>query len=299
MTLGYALEKNMSVSALQPSTILGIKRLAKRFSKEDGVSHSIGLDRASVAAGFSNFKHATRKLASSVGGEKSVPKEIPTFRTYISVLWHDPKKDKKGNLTVIVDLPRPLDDMIAKAKCWHLGSATSFKSSASDRIYGKLTMEYGANPVAEAAYVARQLTFMAATGLRPLEWDHLDCQGPDSLPNIDHVSYWVDQATGIEVCVSEPSGKQYDFEYTEWAERKKHVVCFPTWKGIYKPGFCHMVVVGLEEHANEIKRMVKAIDELPWPLTEYNFKDSANYIVDADFISPEEGRAGRKRAIRP
>lgn len=47
---------------IKPTTISGIKRLAKEISKREGLSHSSGLDRASTAAGFSNYQHALRSF---------------------------------------------------------------------------------------------------------------------------------------------------------------------------------------------------------------------------------------------
>lgn len=48
-----------------PTTIVGIKRLAKTLSRRDGVSHTVALDRAAQAAGFSNFKNASKALERS------------------------------------------------------------------------------------------------------------------------------------------------------------------------------------------------------------------------------------------
>lgn len=48
----------------QPSTIDGIKRFAKRLKVETGLQHARALDAAAQAAGFSNFMHARRTLAS-------------------------------------------------------------------------------------------------------------------------------------------------------------------------------------------------------------------------------------------
>ncbi|MBX9453208.1 MAG: hypothetical protein KL801_15475 [Mesorhizobium sp.] len=47
-----------------PSTIDGIKRFAKRLKVETGLQHARALDAAAQAAGFSNFTHARRTLAS-------------------------------------------------------------------------------------------------------------------------------------------------------------------------------------------------------------------------------------------
>lgn len=50
---------------ITPTTIIGIKRLAKTLSRRDAVSHTVALDLAAQAAGFSNFKHASKALERS------------------------------------------------------------------------------------------------------------------------------------------------------------------------------------------------------------------------------------------
>lgn len=55
-------ENDMSTDAITPTTIAGIKRLAKRLKAEQGCSHSIALDRAAQQAGFHNFAHALKRL---------------------------------------------------------------------------------------------------------------------------------------------------------------------------------------------------------------------------------------------
>ena len=52
----------MSKTDVQPSSIEGIKRLAKAISKRDAISHSEALDTASQVSGFGNFQHARRSL---------------------------------------------------------------------------------------------------------------------------------------------------------------------------------------------------------------------------------------------
>lgn len=46
-----------------PTTVVGIKRLAKAFSRRATVSHTVALDQAARVAGYSNFKHASKALA--------------------------------------------------------------------------------------------------------------------------------------------------------------------------------------------------------------------------------------------
>lgn len=45
-----------------PSTLEGIKRLAKRIKKEKCIQHSDALNEAAKVAGYENFRHAQNKL---------------------------------------------------------------------------------------------------------------------------------------------------------------------------------------------------------------------------------------------
>lgn len=54
----------MSMRPGKPSSIEGIKRLAKQIKTEKGLQHARALDEAAVMAGFQNFTHAKRVMAS-------------------------------------------------------------------------------------------------------------------------------------------------------------------------------------------------------------------------------------------
>lgn len=53
----------MISKAIRPSTLDGIKRLAKSLKRERGIQHARALDEAAQAAGFQNFRHASNALA--------------------------------------------------------------------------------------------------------------------------------------------------------------------------------------------------------------------------------------------
>ena len=48
----------MSSIAVHPSTLEGIKRLAKSLKREQQIPHNKALDAAAVRAGYANFRHA-------------------------------------------------------------------------------------------------------------------------------------------------------------------------------------------------------------------------------------------------
>ncbi|MDH4874416.1 hypothetical protein [Pseudomonas sp. BN515] len=50
---------------IHPTTLVGIKRLAKTIKKAKGILHAQALDEAAKQAGYQNFRHAQRALSSS------------------------------------------------------------------------------------------------------------------------------------------------------------------------------------------------------------------------------------------
>lgn len=52
----------MSNLDVRPSTMEGIKRLAKSIKREKNLTHAKALDQAAQAAGFEDFQHAHKTL---------------------------------------------------------------------------------------------------------------------------------------------------------------------------------------------------------------------------------------------
>lgn len=75
-----------------PTTIVGIKRLAKAISRSDAVSHAVALDRAAQTSGFSNYRHAAKTLNAQI--EARHPDLFTSFvssedrATWMNILSH-------------------------------------------------------------------------------------------------------------------------------------------------------------------------------------------------------------------
>lgn len=50
------------LAALKPTSMDGIKRLAKSLKKHYGILHHVALNRAAVQAGYQNYQHARNQL---------------------------------------------------------------------------------------------------------------------------------------------------------------------------------------------------------------------------------------------
>lgn len=58
----------MLITSIRPSTVDGIKQLAKKIKRELSTTHTEALDVASRQAGYENFVHARRQLSMPQAG---------------------------------------------------------------------------------------------------------------------------------------------------------------------------------------------------------------------------------------
>ena len=52
----------MDIDSIKPTTMVGIKSLAKKIKKAKQIKHSEALNQAAIAAGYLNFEHARTNL---------------------------------------------------------------------------------------------------------------------------------------------------------------------------------------------------------------------------------------------
>lgn len=55
-------ERAKKLASIKPTTITGMKSLAKQLKKHYGYAHHVALDMAAKQAGYENFQHARNKL---------------------------------------------------------------------------------------------------------------------------------------------------------------------------------------------------------------------------------------------
>jgi hypothetical protein len=63
----------MNIENLKPTTMDGIKSLAKKIKKRDGIQHAKALDAAAFQAGYQNFRHAQNQLRNRMKIELNLP----------------------------------------------------------------------------------------------------------------------------------------------------------------------------------------------------------------------------------
>lgn len=69
---------------LRPSSIEGIKRLADRIKRDQAIKHADALERASQAAGYSNYPHARHALTL-----QSTTAPVARHDIHITAYWRD------------------------------------------------------------------------------------------------------------------------------------------------------------------------------------------------------------------
>lgn len=156
----------MSKTDIQPSSIEGIKRLAKAISKRDAISHSEALDTASQVSGFGNFQHARRSL-----GDRSAQASPARNVVYISTFWEDGQTRTSGRETIRVFISKPLDELIKPSQYQYAPKLGRFRRRASDHVVDKYRPDSARAALDIACGAARVLQFMDITGLQPSKAD--------------------------------------------------------------------------------------------------------------------------------
>jgi hypothetical protein len=126
---------------------------------------------------------------------------VSLFPIYISALWHDAVKKQSGTTTIMIKLPRALDEIIPLKRYQYARSLKSFNRAASDRIYSEHWVTHeGFDPARILGKAARELQFMCATGLVPSK----KSGGPGivggEFPEWDHGTSWIDPTSGNDFC---------------------------------------------------------------------------------------------------
>src|SRR3546814_20391256 len=130
----------MNIASIRPSSVDGIKQLAKKIKRKLHIPHTQALDEASRQAGFENFVHAKRQLLGAVA-----PRGFPIF---LSMHWTAPRRRKDeprpdgtwaGREILRVGLSRPLTAIVEQHRVGHGRGPSGLRLEYADH------MEYGPN----------------------------------------------------------------------------------------------------------------------------------------------------------
>lgn len=215
----------MATSTVAPSTIDGIKRLAKQIKRAQNIPHHQALNLAANQAGFENLRHAHRQL---------VPEAPLLHPVYLTAYWRE--NGVGGRETIKVLLPVQLTDLIRPHQVRHARNLGYFKLEAPDHLERVTDASNQVHAKDELAGAARTLHFMAATGLSPVttQKEMKPMRIFDDLPGRDHSSEWISRENGEWVYLNEPYSHKHG-KGEPWATQQGFEVITSAWKGLYFP----------------------------------------------------------------
>jgi Domain of unknown function (DUF5623) len=286
----------MSSEAIRPSTLDGIKRLAKAIKGERGIQHLSALEDAARSAGFQNFKHARNVLTK--GPERTHTR--PGHRLFLTVYWRDKDSDSRGRETLTVWLGTLWSELITPAQMDHHRALTHFQQEGPDHLARRDTLQSQSQARRAICAAARTLQFMDTTKLRPSK-SHSRAfpagQSSNAVPGRDHYSIWYDRESKRYLFADEPyelavAGRAA--ERTAWSVRHGFDIAKPSWPGMYNPdGGTRLYLIADAAKGISLAPIVAALNRLPVPVVEADW-DGESAPFTPMFVSP--GTIARNQA---
>lgn len=279
----------MVTLATPPSTIDGIKRLAKAIKRESGIAHHAALEEAARKAGFQNFLHATRAITR--GSDQS-------YTAYVTVYWNDLRSEapSSGRYTVEVQLTRPLSELLADGPKVGGAYLRNFRLEAPDHIEMKTDASSQVSAMQYLDQASFALLFINSTGLvRVFRKENIEVMnGLERIPFADHMTGWEDPQSGDWLLLDEPYISPKPGFRKEWLrENGLHQVA-PQWQGVYYPGNAVPYLISPSQALlSRIQAQVESIPDGSFPM---GIPQAMEY--DSRFISPAHAASGKPRRPR-
>lgn len=278
----------MSSETIQPSSMDGIKRLAKSLKAQRGIKHIRALDNAAQSAGFQNFRHASNILRTGVKLER--PRR--GHRVFITVYWKDREVGGDGRETLTIWLSVPWGDLITPAQLQNHRALVHFRAEGPDHLAWPVLVQSQSHARRMACAAARTVHFMDATKLRPSKSHSRAFPGgrsTNAVPGRDHYSIWYDRETKRYLFADEPYESAADNKAAErsaWAQRHGFVIVKPAWPGMYNPdGGSRLYLIADEQKGIPLGHIVGALDALPAPIVEETWNGESTPTLPI-FVSP-------------
>ncbi|WP_294254850.1 DUF5623 domain-containing protein [uncultured Comamonas sp.] len=278
----------MSSEAIRPSTLDGIKRLAKLLKTERGIKYLPALDEAAQLAGFQNFRHARNVL-------RATPKSgrpRPGHRIFLTAYWKSREDGTSGRETLTIELSAQWGDLITPLQLQNHRALVHFRSEGPDHLALEPLLGTQSEARRAVCAAARALHFMDATKLRPSKSHSRAYPGgrsSNAIPGRDHYSIWYDRETKRYLFVDEPYEKAVDGKVQEreaWAKRHGFAIIKPKWAGMYAPDIgSRLYLVADEKKGIPLGPIAAALDKLPVPIIEDSWEGESASMMPF-FVSP-------------
>lgn len=278
----------MSSEAIRPSTMDGIKRLAKSLKVERSIQHTQALDDASQAAGFHNFRHAGNVLRAAPKTERS----RPSHRVYLTSYWKHGGGGETGRETLSIWLSALWGDLITPPQLQKHLALADFRAEGPDHLAREHLQSSQSAARRAICAAARVLHFMDATKLRPSKSHSRAFPGgrsSNAVPGRDHYSIWYDPQTKRYLFADEPYEKAVEDKEQEretWAKKHGFVIVKPEWAGMYAPEVgSRLYLIADETKGIPLEPIAAALDSLPSPIVEAAW-DGESAPMKPFFVSP-------------
>lgn len=281
---------------IQPSTIGGIKRLAKQIKKAKGVSYYKALDIAARNASFESFAHARNQLKNSNAFKSN-------RRLFFTNYWYERKniEYKAGREVLEIELSKPLLEIASKSELKNSSGLSWFRLASQDHLVDdhlNYSQEEARGKICKAV---RELRFMEATGLKPsrdYEAAYPNRDSSNKLPKADHSTYWYDPDAEQFILVDEPYlGPVVEGERAEWAKKHNWHLLASKWPGMYYPDYSNMFVSTDASTGYDFKGLMAKIDSIPYPITKKNWTGISSKGHETFFSPLSVTRQDKKRAV--
>lgn len=278
----------MSSEDIRPSTLDGIKRLAKAIKVERGVRHLQALDAAAQAAGYQNFRHAGNVLS---GRPPTAPRR-PRHRVYLTAYWKDKESGGSGRETLSLELPYPWGELINPGQLENHRALVHFRAEGPDHLAREHLQRTQSEARRAVCAAARALQFMGATRLRPSKSHSRAFPGgrsSNAIPGHDHYSVWYERDSKRYLFVDEPyeeAAREKLAERQAWADRHGFTVIKSTWPGMYAPDVgSRLYLVADTAKGVALTPIAAALELLPPPIVEEAWRGESAAMLPF-FVSP-------------
>lgn len=283
----------MATEQTRPTTLAGVKRLAKFIKQSRGIPLHVALDEAAQKAGFQNLRHAQSTLGVSA---------CNLHRAFLTFYWVERENWprgldgpvlRSGRTTFEFFLPVPLEALLPGRSLERTPYVNDFRLEAPDHLEhrGDWYSEYDGVKMAQQA--ARALNFMAATGLRgPLATERPRPSMKLS-DKADHCSYWYDEESKCTVILDEPYGYLFEDEIA-WAKDHGFHTVGIRWRGIYPTDNIKRLHSVSEA---TISCLVGKLEALETRLKNEEWTCSS-HAYESQFISPARVLSGKRKPPR-
>jgi hypothetical protein len=277
----------MSTGSHLPSSIEGIKRLAKSIKRERGIPHMQALDAAAQSAGYHNLQHAKNALAAAADAHSHL--------IYVTSYWRDPKSNHEGRETMTWRLSRPLRALVPNG-------LYGYRLDASDHLEERDDRANAENARENVLRTIRHLQFAAAACVRPWGGASIrDFEWTQDIPHKDHMTFWQHLETGAFLFADEPYCDPHDRlkERQAWARDgggNGVAMAAPEWAGMYLPTQSALLLAVRKEDELVLGRIVDALKGAQAPAVDWRGESAPYYPT---FASPARRASGRAKQSRP